>query len=368
MQLIPAGPRRLALLLALLPVALPAPATGQAPATTHVILVTFDGVRIEEFFGGLDTTITSAAKELSGIGRPAELLARYNRPTREERRRATMPFFWDSLAPRALVLGDTAVGSRVTITNPHGFSAPGYLEMLTGQYQPDVTSNDPVRYAHRTVLEVVREQLRLPQDGVALFGSWENFRTYAASREDAVLVNAGFDTLPTRVATPRLRELERLERRALPLWDGARLDVFTGAMALEFLTVRQPRLLFIAFDDTDDLAHSRRYDRLLDALRGLDDFLRQLWQTVQTTPGYRDHTTIILTTDHGRGHTPQDWSDHGDDVTGAAQMWLAAWGPGVKAGMLGDATQAQAAPTILALLGLDPALLGPGAATPLRLR
>jgi hypothetical protein len=356
--------RRLALLVALLPTVLPA----QAPATTHVILVTFDGVRIEEFFGGLDTTISNAAKELSGIDSPEELRARYDRPTREERRRAVMPFFWDSLAPRALVLGDTAVGSRVTITNPHGFSAPGYLEMLTGQYQPDVTSNDPVRYAHRTVLEVVRERLRLPQEGVALFGSWENFRTYAASREDAVLVNAGFDTLPTRIATPRLRELERMARNSPPLWDGARLDVFTGAMAIEYLKAERPRVMFVSFDDTDDLAHSRRYDRLLDALHGLDDFLRELWQTVQTTPGYRDHTTIILTTDHGRGHTPKDWSDHGDDVTGAAQMWLAAWGPGVKAGMQGDATQSQVAPTILTLLGLDPALLGPGTAAPLRLR
>ncbi|MDZ4864433.1 MAG: alkaline phosphatase family protein, partial [Gemmatimonadota bacterium] len=300
--------RRLALLLALSPAALPA----QAPRTTHVILVTFDGVRPQEFFGGLDTNITHADKALSGIDDSTNLTARYGRLTREARRHAVMPFFWDSLAPRALVLGDTAVGSRVTITNPHGFSAPGYLEMLTGQAQPDVTSNDPVRYAHRTVLEIVREQLRLPQSGVALFGSWENFRTYAASREDAVLVNAGFDTLPTRVATPRLRELERLERRAPPLWEGARLDVFTGAMAIEYLKVHRPRLLFVSFDDTDDLAHSRRYDRLLDALHGLDDFLRELWQTVQSTPGYRNQTTIILTTDHGRGPSPQDWSDHGD--------------------------------------------------------
>jgi arylsulfatase A-like enzyme len=107
---------------------------------------------------------------------------------------------------------------------------------------------------------------------------------------------------------------------------------------------------------------------VLNALQGLDDFLRELWQAVRTTPGYRDHTTIILTTDHGRGHTPRDWSDHGDDVPGAGQMWLVVLGPEVVAGRAGDATQSQVAPTILSLLGLDPELLGPGTAPPIRLR
>ena len=41
--------------------------------------------------------------------------------------------------------------------------------------------------------------------------------------------------------------------------------------------------MYFAFNDTDDLAHSRRYDRLLDALHSTDDFLRELWQTVQSS-------------------------------------------------------------------------------------
>ena len=92
-------------------------------------------------------------------------------------------------------------GSRVTITNPHGFSAPGYLELLTGQAQPDVTSNDPIRYAHETVLEHARERLGLPPERVAVFTSWDNFRFYAASREGAFFVNAGYDSLPAALRT-----------------------------------------------------------------------------------------------------------------------------------------------------------------------
>lgn len=340
------------------------PAGAQAPR--NVVLITFDGVRTQEFFAGLDTVIANADEKYHGIYRPERLRADYWRATPAERRRAVMPFFWDSVAPGALVFGNPALGSRVTLQNPHRFSAPGYLELLTGRYQPDVTSNDPVRYPHQTVLEYARSRLGLPRERVALFGSWENFRFYAASRADAVFVNAGYDSLPAGLGTPRMRDLARLERRALALWEGSRLDAFTGAMALEYLRQVQPRLVYIAFNDTDDLSHNQRYDRVLDALHALDGFLAELSAVLDSVPQYRGRTTVILTTDHGRGRTPADWSDHGGEVAGAEDIWLAVWGPDTRGG--GEARggprleQASVAATVLRCLGLDPAGFSPAAA------
>ncbi|MDH4348587.1 MAG: hypothetical protein OEW17_07255, partial [Gemmatimonadota bacterium] len=144
----PAGPlRRLGggLLLAWV-CAVPPAATAQA--AHNVVLVTLDGVRVQELFGGYDTIVARAGGEFSGIRDTARLRDRYWRPTAEERRRALMPFFWDSLVPRGILLGNQSRGSRMNLANPHRFSAPGYLELLTGRYQPDVTSNDPVHYPH----------------------------------------------------------------------------------------------------------------------------------------------------------------------------------------------------------------------------
>lgn len=346
--------RHLALAAALL---LPSTLAAQADPGDRVILITFDGIRIEEFFAGLDTVV-SAREEDSGIYDLERLRRDYWRDTPEARRRAIMPFFWDSLAPQGMVLGNPRRGSSVRITNAHGFSAPGYLELLTGRAQPDVTSNDPVRYPHRTVLEQARTALGLPAHRVALFGSWENFRQYAASVEGAVFVNAGYDTLPAEFRTAEMHRLTQLERRALALWEGSRLDAFTGALGLAWLRQHDPRVLYLAFNDTDDLSHSRRYDRLLDALHALDDFLRELWQTVESLPAYRGRTTLILTTDHGRGRTPRDWTDHGEGVPGSEAMWLAVIGPrtpdrGEVAGL--SATQASVAATVIACLGLSPA-------------
>ncbi|MEO8138725.1 MAG: alkaline phosphatase family protein [Gemmatimonadota bacterium] len=341
----------------LLLLALPASALlGQASGERNMILVTLDGVRPEDFFGGMDS-IVSANDSLSGIYKIDRVRADFWRPTAEARRRAVMPFFWDSLAPRGMVFGNAARGSRVTITNGQGFSAPGYEEILTGQAQADVTSNDRIRYPHETVLEYVRRRLGLRQPKVAVFGSWENFREYSASREDAVFVNAGYDSLPDALTTPEMKRLAVLQTRALALWEGSRLDAFTGAMALEYLQHFQPRVMYVAMNDTDDLSHNRRYDRVLDALHSLDQFLWELWKTTESLPGYRGRTTLIVTTDHGRGKTPDDWTDHGAEVPGSENIWIAVIGPYTPdRGEVADVPelhQANIAGTLLACLGLD---------------
>ncbi len=335
---------------------LPNVLAAQAGQPRHVILVTLDGVRPEDFFGGMDSVV-SATDSLSGISNRDRFRTAYWRSTPVERRRALMPFFWDSLAPHGIVLGNAARGSRVTITNSHGFSAPGYQEILTGEAQADVTSNDRIRYGHETVLEYTRRRLGLSREQVAVFGSWENFREYAASHEDGVFVNAGYDSVPGALATPEMRRLAVLQSRALALWDGSRLDAFTGAMALAWLRRYHPRVLYVAMNDTDDLAHSRRYDRVLDAAHSLDGFLWELWRTAESLPEYRGRTTLIVTTDHGRGLTPANWTDHGEAVPGSANIWLAVIGPYTPdRGEVADAPevhQANIAGTLLACLGLD---------------
>jgi type I phosphodiesterase/nucleotide pyrophosphatase len=346
------------------PVLVPAQSGRQ---TRNLILVTLDGVRWQELFTGMDSVISQDTT--SGVQDLDRLRQRYWRTTPEARRRALMPFFWDSLVPRATLLGNRTLGSEVSITNRHGFSAPGYEEILTGQAQPDVTSNDPVRYPHRTVLEHLRQALGLSPSQVAVFASWENIRFYAASRPEAIFVNAGHDTVPLPLSTPDLSRLAALEVRALPLWDGCRLDAFTGAMAIEYLKRRRPRVLYLSLDDTDDIAHLRRYDRLLEALHAADDLLRELWQTVQSIPSYRNHTTLVITTDHGRGRTAADWGDHGEKVPGSTEIWVGVIGPDTP--HLGEvangapAQQADIAATMLGLMGLDPRAFNPEAGPPL---
>ena len=56
--------------------------------------------------------------------------------------------------------------------------------------------------------------------------------------------------------------------------------------------------------------------------------LAELWHLIQSTPEYKDNTSILITTDHGRGRKNQ-WSEHGTFIKGSSQTWLAMMGPNI---------------------------------------
>jgi len=72
--------------------------------------------------------------------------------------------------------------------------------------------------------------------------------------------------------------------------------------------------------------HAHRYANYLHAAHAADSCLARLWAYLQATPQYRDKTTLLITTDHGRGRG-RWWYAHGPGVPGAGQTWLAVLGP-----------------------------------------
>jgi hypothetical protein len=77
---------------------------------------------------------------------------------------------------------------------------------------------------------------------------------------------------------------------------------------------------------------------------------------LQSMPEYAGKTALVISTDHGRGHSVKDWGNHGKDYPQAGQIWIAAMGPGVPARgerSGGVATQSQVAATLAWLLGRD---------------
>ena len=336
--------------------------------TRNVILVTVDGLRIQELFTGMDP-IVSRKEKRSGIYDLERARTRYWRNTPEERRAALLPFFWSNLALQGIVLGNKWKGSSVHPKNPHLFSAPGYAEILTGQYQPDVLSNDVKRYPHPTVLEFVRRQLGLGKRQVATFGSWEGFATLSSSEEGAFFTNAGYERVPSEIETARMAYLGDLQFEIMALWEEGRSDAVTFNLALEYLRAQRPRLLYIALDESDDWAHARRYDRLLDYINVFDAYLKTLWETVQSLDGYSGRTTLIVTTDHGRGITPADWVEHDEGIEGSADIWIAVIGPDTpdrgEVAPYPTVHQADVAATLLRFFGLDPGAFNPEAGPPI---
>jgi len=122
--------------------------------------------------------------------------------------------------------------------------------------------------------------------------------------------------------------------------------------------------------EVDEFAHQSKYDLYTDAAYRSDQFIKRVWTTVQSLPAYAGNTTLLITTDHGRGATTKDWNDHGKDVPAAERTWFAAIGPGVAPlGIRKDltVTTSQLAATIASVVGEDFRVAAPLAAPPLPL-
>lgn len=338
---------------------LPACVVGAADADgrsrRNVVLVTLDGVRTQEIFGGLDVDLL---RSRLGKGKPLAddpLYLRYGAGTPQARREKLMPFLWGTLLrEHGSIAGNAALGSRVQVGNTMRFSYPGYAELLTGRARDGaIDSNDHIQNPFPTVLEFVRERLKLPRGQVAAFGSWDRFEVIPEHRPGSIFVNAGF--MAYKSPDPGVRRLDAMQDKALA-WTEERFDAFTEAFALDYLRREGPRLLYVGLGDTDEWAHAGNYELVLRALHDTDDFLRELWTWLQSQPRYRGNTTLIVTTDHGRGRG-KDWTDHGAGVEGAQDIWIAIAGPDdARRGEWRDAPplrQGQVAATVARVFGLD---------------
>ncbi len=357
--------RALTLLALALAAAAPAGAQGVVPRrATHVVLVTLDGLRWQELFAGADSMLlfdTTTTRDTAAR-------ARFWRPTPAERRAALMPFMWSVVATEGQLIGNRHAGGAMRVTNGRNFSYPGYQELLAGFPDSAIDSNDKRANANVTVLEWLQTRGGLA-GRVAAFASWDVFPYIINEERSGIPVNAGWEPLELRQPTATMAVLNTLIATLPRAWEAGRPDALTYLAAKEYLVNERPGVLYLGLEDTDYWAHSDRYDRYLDAANHADGFLRNLWETLQAHPRYRGRTALLVTTDHGRGSTRADWSGHGAAVPGAAWTWAAVLGPDTPA--LGerrdvaDATQAQIAATLAALLGEDWVAAEPRAARPL---
>jgi hypothetical protein len=338
---------------------------GEPRKTENVIIVTLDGFRWQELFGGADETLLD--KRFGGVRDVADLKRRFWRLTAAERREALLPFFWGTIAKEGQVFGDPAKNAAARLTNGLKFSYPGYSEMFCGFPDPRIDSNDKRPNPNLSVLEYLNG--RPPYKGrVAAFCTWDVFPFIFRADTSGLKVQAGWVDINDAPLTPRQRMTNDTMARLPRYWTDNTFDITTMEAAREHLLRHKPRVLYIGLGESDEWGHGRRYDLYLGSVYNADRYIAELWQTLQQMPQYKDKTALLLTTDHGRGITRVDWTDHGKKVPGAEFVWIAVMGPdtpklGVRSAV--SATQSQIAATIARLLGEDFQSACPKAAGPL---
>lgn len=334
-------------------------ASAQLPAhplkTRNVVLIVSDGLRWQEIFTGADPTLMDS--EHGGIWADGnELKRKFWRNDIAERRQALFPFLWGVVAKQGEIYGNQAEGSVAHVTNGMAFSYPGYNEMLTGYPDPKIDRNEFGPNPNITVFEWLN---RMPEfrGKVAVYGTWNVFQDIFNEKRSGLVMQSGWNLPEKGKLTPRQELINELYRTTTPLDNEDTYNSFIQVPLLDYVKTAHPGVLFVGYGETDNWAHQGRYDLVLESAHGFDHLVQQLWETMQAMPEYRDQTTFILTTDHGRGSGLVEWKEHGVGEKGSENIWIAIMGPDTPARgerqNVGPVTQAQLAATVAAFLGKD---------------
>ena len=341
--------------------------TPAALRTRNVVLIVSDGLRWQEVFTGADPELLNGKN--GGIWeKERELKREFWRTDPAERRKVLFPFLWNTVAARGQIFGNQVKGSIAHVTNGLAFSYPGYNEMLTGHPDARINSNEFGPNPNLTVFEWLNGLPDL-HGHVAVYATWATFKNIFNVERSKLPLQVGWDPPYRGTRDSREELLNRLYRSTTPLDEEDVYNAFLQVPLLDSLPAQQARVLFVGYGETDNWGHAGRYDLLLHSAHLFDHFVEELWNAMQALPAYRDQTTFIITTDHGRGSGPVEWKEHGVEQKGSENVWIAVLGPDTPP--LGErthtppVTQAQIAATVAALLGKDYRLAVPAAAAPI---
>lgn len=320
----------------------------------NIIIITTDGLRWQEVFGGMDSAIANNARFNQGDSN--YLYSKYWDADASKRRVKLMPFFWSVIQQQGQLYGNRKLGNKVDNANPYWFSYPGYNEIFTGYPDEKVNSNDYQNNPNTTLLDFLQKQPRF-KNRIAAFGAWEAFNRILNEPRAGFPVVAAFDTLTGPKLSSRQLLLHEMNRHSFrPFHDGECLDLFTHYQAMEYMDTRKPKALYVSYGETDEWAHAGMYRLYLDAAHQFDQWVGEIWKKLQADPQYRDKTALFITTDHGRGdQTKSEWTDHGSEIGDAHEIWFSLLAPSLPARgevtVEGQYYQKQFAQTMASILG-----------------
>lgn len=235
-----------------------------------------------------------------------------------------MPHLWNDIRPQGTML--TKCYNQTTT-----YTAPGHACCVTGawQYEPN---NGRIRPSTPTIFEYYRRQLKAPPEDVLILpgkgNSWHlNYSTFPGFGRD---YEAPFYAL------------------------GAKDDEVIAELKKRLVN-QKPKLIYAILPEIDATGHSGDYKKYTDAIIHADKLIWEIWNLIQTDSNYKDKTTLILVTDHGR-HLDgiiDGFKSHGDACDGCRHIYSVMIGPDIKKNNIisAETEQVDIAPTVGQLLG-----------------
>jgi predicted AlkP superfamily pyrophosphatase or phosphodiesterase len=255
----------------------------------NVIYITLDGTRYQDFF---------------------------------EQKEKKFPFLWNHYAHLGELAGGPTPKTMSTASIP--VSLPSYLSMTTGQIGSCASNTCPI-VQEETLFDKIAKVHQLTYEQIAVFSSWNAINKTISAAPNIAYVNTGnhiavapYSNRPDKV----MSQLNHQQKKHPSSWDNEdRMDSYTYRQAKHYLQKYKPQFMWIALGDADEYAHDNNQQAYLRTLRQYDRILDDLFHTLKDMPEYAKDTTIIVTTDHGRGDGT-NWTMHGPKFPESKQSFL----------------------------------------------
>ena len=295
-----------------------------ATAQKNIFIITMDGFRWQEVFRGADSLLI---RDTTIVKDTTLMRQQYWSDQPEERRRRLLPFFWTVIAEKGRLSGNRAYGNNVNVSNLYKISYAGYNEIFTGYADKKFIPNLSIQNRNSNILEYMNEQEGYAGK-VAAFSSWSLIPYILNEKVTQLPVNSGYEMLDGNADT--VNNLVNYVQQNVANKTHTRYDLLTYASAKTYIEQQHPKVLFLGLGETDEFAHRGRYDEYLQKAHLADQIIAELWYYVQTDPFYKNNTTFIITTDHGRGSKNTTWNKHGFWIKGSGETWMAMLGPDIS--------------------------------------
>ncbi len=324
---------------------------SQSPASPNIFIITTDGFRWQEIFKGADSLIINDPKYSADTALLKQL---YWDNDLNERRKLLMPFVWRTLSEKGSLFGNRSFENNVSVSNPYRFSYAGYNEIFTGYADPALIANRKKWNTNNNLLEFLNDQPAY-NNRVAAFTSWNLFEYILNSKKSNIYLNSGYKNIAHDSLTNLELTINGIQQNVMQNQQPTRNDMLTFVTAKEYIQNHHPKIVYIGFGETDEYAHDGNYGGYLQSAHLFDEFIAQLWYMVNKDPFYKNNTSFIITTDHGRGHKAGTWVKHGTFTAGSEATWLMTLGPAFgqegEVRTKGEIQNVQLAQTVAGILG-----------------
>lgn len=212
-----------------------------------------------------------------------------------------LKYIWDSLRPLGTIYTNF-FNTEITVTNAaHSTIVTGVRQLLLNNDEIPT----PLRPKEPTIGEYIRKYKGIEKNKVYFISGKNQIWKYPTS----VYPGFGPEFEPTITLS-------------------SRLDTGTYRTTIEILNSQHPILTYIVFAEVDEAGHCGDSNYYYGSIRQVDSLIYKLWKFIQTDSVYKNKTTLIVTSDHGRHSSA--WQHHGDNCHGCRHVMFLAIGPDIK--------------------------------------